>query len=277
MIGISLTHRGAPVLRLGEQVDDAAVTGRAVGLPLLYPWANRLRGTRYQALGRVIELDPNSPWLLKDWNGTILHGVPWSRLRWQTLYAGAQELEARMLWDQAELLQVFPFRHELRMLVRLDDVGLMVITQVIAGFDNRVPVSFGFHPYLGLPGLARERWRLTLPAMEEVVLDKLLIPTGRQEPFDAYDGPFGALSFDHGFAFISERPTMSISGGGRRVSVEFLEGYRFAQIYAQPGLEAICLEPMTAPTNALVTGEALPIVEVGERYRATFRISLGPG
>jgi aldose 1-epimerase len=56
--------------------------------------------------------------------------------------------------------------------------------------------------------------------------------------------------------------------------VEFLQGYRFAQIYAQPGLDYICLEPMTAPANALVTGEQLPIVEIGERFRAKFRIAV---
>lgn len=274
MICVSLTHRGEPILRLGNEVDDAAVSGRAVGIPMLYPWANRLRGTGYQVLGRAVELEPDSAWLLTDWNGTLLHGVPWSRLTWQTQVADAQELAACLPWDRPELLRVFPFRHEVQMHARLDAGGLTLRTEVIANANDRVPVSFGFHPHLGLPGLPRERWRLTLPLMQDIVLDELLIPVGSRRRFAPVNGPLGTRAFDHGFAFLSEQPTMSISGGGRQITVEFLQGYPFAQIYAQPDLDFICLEPMTAPTNALVTGEQLPIVEIGERFIAVFRIAV---
>jgi aldose 1-epimerase len=274
MVCVSLTHRGQPLVRLGDEADEAAPSGRAVGIPLLYPWANRLRGTRYEALGRKVELDPTSPWLLTDWNGTLLHGVPWSRLRWQVTDADTQRLAARLAWDSPELLHVFPFHHDVQMLATLDAVGLTLATEIVASGNDRVPVSFGFHPYLGLPGVPREQWQLSLPAMQSLVLDELLIPVGRRTSFNAFDGPLSTLAFDDGFAFESERPTMAITGGGRRIAVEFLQGYRFAQIYAQPGLDYICLEPMTAPANALVTGEQLPLVEIGERFRAKFRIAV---
>jgi galactose mutarotase-like enzyme len=41
-------------------------------------------------------------------------------------------------------------------------------------------------------------------------------------------------------------------------------------------LDAICFEPMTAPTNALVSGEALTVLAPGERYSATFSITVEP-
>lgn len=66
--------------------------------------------------------------------------------------------------------------------------------------------------------------------------------------------------------------TMSIEGAGRRVSVEFVEGFPYAQIYAPPGHDYISLEPMTAPTNALITHEDLRLVTPGERFTAVFRI-----
>ena len=34
---------------------------------------------------------------------------------------------------------------------------------VLANAGDDVPVSFGFHPYIGLPGVPRDRWRLVLP------------------------------------------------------------------------------------------------------------------
>ena len=51
-------------------------------------------------------------------------------------------------------------------------------------------------------------------------------------------------------------------------------GYPYAHVYAPPGAEFVCLEPMTAPTNALVTGTDLRFVQPGEAFVARFSISL---
>lgn len=274
MLGTSLTHRGEELLRLTDDLDEAAARGRSVGIPLLYPWANRLRGTHYDVLGQHVELDKRSPWLLTDWNDVILHGVPWSKLHWEVTQADDRSLTALLPWDRPELLAVFPFPHTVEMEVALDASGLTLRTRVLANSNSPVPVSFGFHPYIAIPGLPREQWRLTLPPMERLVLDHLLIPTGRREPFAAYDDALGDLEFDTGFAFTTPQPVMSIAGAGRRIAVLFGAGYRYAQIYAPIRRDYISFEPMTAPTNALVTGEALPIVAPGQRYEAMFRIEV---
>lgn len=272
MLGISLTHRGEEILRLVDDLDDAAAQGRSVGIPINHPWANRLRGTHYRAAGRDVELDPQSPWLLRDWNDVIIHGVPWSKLDWRLLHADDTSLTARLAWNRPELLEVFPFEHEVEMRVSLDEVGLTVETSLISSAADTVPVSFGFHPYIGVPGLPREQWQLELPAMQTIVLDNTLLPAGRREPFSKMDEPLADMDFDHGFALETDTARMSIAGNGRRVSVDFLDGYPYAQIYAPPGQDCISLEPMTAPTNALVSGEDLRAVEPGERFSATFRI-----
>ena len=53
---------------------------------------------------------------------------------------------------------------------------------------------------------------------------------------------------------LTKGTSLSIAGGGRRISVEFLAGYRYAQVFAPKGKDFVALEPMTAPTNALVSG-----------------------
>lgn len=276
MIGTSLKHRGEELLHFPETLDSAARTGTSVGIPLNYPYANRLRGNGYEVLGHRVDLDPRSPWLITDWNDVILHGVRWARLEWEQQEAGETHLVSRLRWDRPELLEVFPFRHDVAMRASLDEDGLTVETTVHADAGDHVPVSFGFHPYIGLPGLPRDRWRLTLPHMQAMVLDELLIPVGEREDFPRYDDRLADLDFDHGFAFLTDRPVMSIAGGGRRISVEFLSGFRYAQIYGPPDHDYISFEPMTAPANALVTHEDLPIVRAGERFSASFRISVGP-
>ena len=52
-------------------------------------------------------------------------------------------------------------------------------------------------------------------------------------------------------------------------------GYPFTQIFAPEGLDAVAIEPMTAPTNALLdAGPELTFVPPGETFAATFSISV---
>ena len=54
-------------------------------------------------------------------------------------------------------------------------------------------------------------------------------------------------------------------------------GYPYAQVWVPKGRPYAALEPMAAPTDALVDGTA-PLVEPGDRYRAEFTITVtGPG
>jgi len=274
MLGASLKHRGAEILRRVEDLEAAAARGSTAGIPLLHPWANRLAGLRYRAAGRDVTLDPSSPLLHLDGHGLPIHGVPWARLAWDVVEAGPERLAARLEWDRPDLLAVFPFPHVLAMTAALGPLGLTIETTLSAGPDGPVPVAFGFHPYLGLPGLGRADWRLTLPEMSRLVLDADAIPTGAEVPFAAFDAPLGRRTFDDGFALGSDGARFGLGGAGRLVSVEFLEGYRFAQIYAPEGQDLVALEPMTAPADALRSGRALTVIEPGRQFRAALRIGV---
>ena len=46
-----------------------------MGIPLLYPWANRLAEFELRVAGRSITLDPDSPRLELDPNGLPIHGL----------------------------------------------------------------------------------------------------------------------------------------------------------------------------------------------------------
>ncbi|HEX9301257.1 MAG TPA: aldose 1-epimerase [Casimicrobiaceae bacterium] len=272
MLGASLTHRGVELLRRVGDLDDAAAAGSTAGIPLLHPWANRLDTDRYRAAGRKVVLPRSSPLLHRDTNGLLIHGVPWSRLAWTVIEAKPDRLCAAHDWNRADLLAVFPFGHRLELEARLDHEGLTLETTLIANAGDRVPVSFGFHPYVGIPGLPRVAWRLQLPAMRKQVVDARGIPTGTEEPFAAQDELLGEREFDDGFAVADECAELSISGAGRRITVELVAGYRYAQVYAPRNGDFVALEPMTAPTNALSSGRGLHVVAPGGRFRAAFRI-----
>jgi aldose 1-epimerase len=273
MLGASLRHRGLEMLRRVEDLDGAAASGSTAGIPLLHPWANRLSGFRYRAAGQEVNLDPSSPLLHLDAHGLPMHGVPWCRLAWELTEARQDFLAARLEWTRSDLLAVFPFPHRLEMAATLRPDGLTLETTLIASSEGPVPVSFGYHPYFGLPD-PRAQWRLELPAMRRLVLDPRGIQTGDEVPFDGLDAQLGELAFDDGFALMAEQASFSIAGAARRITVEFLEGYPYAQIYAPKDKDYIALEPMTAPTNALTSGRGLRLVKSGEQFRAVFRICI---
>lgn len=274
MLGVSLRYRGEELLRRIEDLENARQKGSTAGIPLLYPWANRLAAPRYTAAGKDVVLDVKSPVLHFDDHGLPMHGVPWGKLRWETLDAQAKSFRARLNWDSRNLLAVFPFPHHVEMEGSLTGDSLTLATTTAADAGSPVPVSFGFHPYFGIPHLPRQQWRIQLPAMRSLDLDSHGIPMRTDQPFDAFDGALGDTSFDNGFALIEEQSSFSLSGARCKITVSFLEGYRYTQIFAPKGKDFIALEPMTAPTSALTSGTGLRVLQPGAEFRAAFRIAV---
>jgi aldose 1-epimerase len=204
MLAASLRHKGVQMLRRVGDLQTAAAKGSTAGIALLHPWANRLDGIRYRAAGREVQLDTSSPLLHLDAHGLPMHGVPWSRLAWEPLKSQRDRLSARLEWSGKDLLDIFPFPHRLELTARLCPEALTFETTLIAGADAAVPVSFGFHPYFGVPDLPRAKWQLELPAMRRLLLDERGIPSGAQEPWSRFDAEIGMRSFDDGFALLSE-------------------------------------------------------------------------
>jgi aldose 1-epimerase len=279
MLGCSLEHDGEELLGHRAGLARYEATGSTMGIPVLHPWANRLSGFSYAAGGRAVELDPESPLIRTDANGLPIHGLVNASPYWDILGTVADESSARISAQldfnaHPELLEAFPYPHELRIDATMRDSTLTIRTTLAATGDTVVPVSFGFHPYLVLPGVPRAEWHIEVPLRRRLVLDERSIPTGEVEDVEIAPGPLGDATYDDGFADVPDGARFVLSGGGRRLTVEFAGGYRFAQIYAPDSEDVICFEPMTAPTNALVNGRDLPLVAPGETRSATFAISV---
>lgn len=60
------------------------------------------------------------------------------------------------------------------------------------------------------------------------------------------------------------------------IEIRFGDRYPYAQVFAPERSDFIAIEPMTAPTNALVSG-GYPLARPGERFEASFSISAGNG
>jgi aldose 1-epimerase len=278
MLCCSLCHRGEELLAQNRGVEAYVERGKTMGIPLLYPWANRLAGFDYTIAGRSVTVPHDATRVALDDRGLPIHGVIGARMAWELTSApasAAQALTARLSWSESrsELFEVFPFHHELRYGARLNGGRLEIEVTVHACGADTVPVAFGFHPYLAPTGAPREHWQVQLPAMRSLTLDERQIPVGPGEELPAQDFKLAEREFDDGFDALPARARFAVEAADRRIALEFLEGYPCAQVYAPSAGQFICFEPMTAPASALCSGAGLRLLAPGESYRAAFAVN----
>jgi aldose 1-epimerase len=268
MVCCSLLHRGEELLGQRRGLAAYAQTGKTFGVPLLHPWANRLGDWSYSALGSDVERrDLEGRVGVDSATGLPIHGTlpgPWRLVETAPAQLAAEE--------DVTAVRAFPFDHRLRLAVEVDGAAVRWTTTVEA-LENDVPVSFGFHPYLTLPGVPRTSYEIELPARRRLLLDERKLPSGETEQVAAWSGPLGDQEFDDPFDELPSPPAFAVSGGGRRISVEFEQGFPVAQVFAPAGQDLICFEPMTARANALRDG-GFPVASPGEPFVAAFSISV---
>ncbi|HEX5879084.1 MAG TPA: aldose 1-epimerase [Actinomycetota bacterium] len=275
LLGTALRHRGEDLLALPGGVAgyrDRHVTG----LPILAPWANRLPSWRYRAAG--VEVDLEGLDLATDPGGLPIHGTLTARRGWRLERLAAEAdralLEASFDHDaRPELLAAFPFPHTLTVAAVVEEASLAVTTTLAATGDRPVPVGFGWHPYLRLPGAPRAAWRLLLPDRTHLELDGRGLPTGKASAEPAEADPVGDRTYDDLYTLEQDPAArrLGLEAAGRRLLVDYGDGYDHAQVFAPPGAEFVCLEPMTVPTAALAAGTT-PLVQPGGTFTARFTI-----
>lgn len=252
MIGTSLAENGDEYLGQRRGLDAYISHGKTMGIPLLYPWANRLGALEYTVADTVVRLTPGEDGVRADGNGAPIHGVLAAYPGWTVTAQSEHAVTAEVDYDEPKLLAAFPFPHRLTQSVTLTNRTLVVETTVTPTTSVAVPVCFGYHPYVCLPGVPRDRWSLATPAMRHLPVDGRGIPTGAHDPQGPLDGPLA--EYDDGYDEVAVGAVFTLSGGGRRVDVTFEAGYPAAQLFAPPTDDLVAIEPMTAPTDALRRG-----------------------
>jgi aldose 1-epimerase len=274
MIGWSLRHRGDELVAHPHSLDVYVHGGHPTAIPLLHPWANRLGSPAYEIAGRRVSLDLGAPNVHTDPNGLPIHGLVAGSGCWEVGRQGRSRLTASLDFaSRPELMAGFPFPHRLELTAEVTNRGISIDTELIPTSDVPVPVAFGFHPFLRLPALAREKWFVELPVTSHMLLDDRGLPTGRSEPIHVPPGPLGKRTFDDAYDGLADPAEFVLSGAGRRLSLRFIAGYRFAQVYAPDDSDFICFEPMTAPVNPFESERTL-LAQPSASYLARFEIAV---
>jgi aldose 1-epimerase len=221
------------------------------GIPLLFPFAGRIRGTSFRFDGKTFALEAG------DGKGNAIHGFvlnrPW-RVTHQTSNRATGQFQASL--DDAALLEHWPADFRITADYQLRGNSL-VTGYMIENPDTRpLPFGFGTHGYFRLPlgGTNGADCRVKVPVQHSWELEGLL-PTGRQTsgpvvaelsrgmPVSAMqlDDVFGGLTFDN------HRCTTSVHdpNSKRTMAMTFDDQFTACVVYNPPHREAVCIEPYT--------------------------------
>ena len=257
MLVASFTHRGDELVALPGGLA-AYRAGHTTGIPLLYPWANRLARDRYR-VGNV-EVDLRGLDLHTDDNGLPIHGMMLARPEWEVTRLGAGPRSARLaarfdFGAHEDLMAAFPFPHEVAVDVTLAATGLRIVTTTCGRTVRSASRSRSAGTRTsGCRVALASAWELGAARRARTrALDGRGIPTGRARP-GARPRP-APLAGPRPRRPLRARPGPDHHArrGDRRLTVTYDDGYPYAQVYSPTGKPFCAIEPMTAPTNALVS------------------------
>lgn len=181
-----MTVKGEDVIRrTWASIDDIRARMGLNGIPLLWPYANRLDEQAFYANGQKYTFDPG---IGNTGRGAVpMHGFLTGATAWKVIEAKA---DGKSAWVTTKLeffripqyMTQFPFAHTLTMTYRVQEGALEVRTRIDSMSAEPMPVAIGFHPYFQLTDSNREDWRLSIAARTHWLLDERTLPTGQIEP-----------------------------------------------------------------------------------------------
>lgn len=243
---------------------------------VLVPWPNRVEDGVWTLDGERQQLDLTEPA-----RGNAIHGL----LRYTAYDLVSNEGHAVTLsatiWPQ----HGYPFLLETEVRYELVDDGLRVTHRIRNRSDRPAPVALGAHPFHTIGDVAPEDLVLRVHARTRIEVDERLNPVGTS-PIDERLRSGIALrdvDLDHALADLDpvDGAVASLTApDGRSVALVQDEQHHWLQVFTTreyPGTSlAVAIEPMTAPMNALVTGEGLHWVEPGEEWTAWWGVRVTP-
>jgi aldose 1-epimerase len=259
-----------------------------LGNPFLAPWANRLDRDAFFANGKQYTFNPHLKNVRFDQNRNPIHGLISSSSDWEVVEVRADSSSAWVtsrfeFWKFPDLMAQFPFAHNILMTYRLRDGALEVYTEVENLSNQPMPLAIGYHPYFRLADTKRDSWKVNIAARDHVVLSSALIPTGERKPV-SFTNPIALATTQLDDVFTNlirgadGRAEFWVESGPRRITVAYGPKYPVAVIYAPPGRDFICFEPMTGVTNAFNLAHEgkypeLQVIAPGAKWSESFWIS----
>ena len=271
-------------LELTEPIPDADQPHFASGI-VLSPWPNRVGDGRWSLDGVVQQLPITEP----DRQNAI-HGL----LRFADYEVRSQAPDAVVLGAIIPPQTGWPALIDTWVEYRVTP-GVLAVRHGATNLSAaRIPYAVGAHPFLRIGGTPVEDLVVTVHADGWIEADARLLPIAERDVDGTrYDlrggvrvGDVGGL-LDTAYARVrhgdgGEVARLDDPVTGARLSLVQDADWRYLQVFtptAFPGAEgvarqAIAIEPMTAPPDALRSGEGLVWLEPGESWAGSWGLRL---
>jgi aldose 1-epimerase len=273
-------------------VDPEFLSGKSrptrSGIPILFPFPNRIRGGRFTWDGREYVLPAT------DQRGNAIHGFcadrPWRVIGQGTDFVAGQ---FQLSVDAPDRLSQWPADFRLEVEYRLLRHRLRASFRILNHSPNPLPWGLGTHPYfrapLGAKGRA-ENCTVEVPASERWELADCL-PTGVRLPVDGtHDLRGGAtvagLQLDDVYTGLEYAgPQFECTLIDERSGIQLTQTcppiFREVVAFTPPNRSCLCLEPYTCVTDAInLQGRGvdagLRVLPPGAEFRTWIDLSLGP-
>lgn len=239
----------------------AGGSGTRSGMPILFPFPNRIAGATYTFDGREYRLTP-----AHEGDPNASHGFC-AKTTWQDFEAtGDNAVTARFLIsrDAPQRLEEWPGDLQLSITFTLSDLALRVTARVDNPGKGPVPFGLGYHPYFTPLGEGPvDGMEVECRADHYWVLADS-IPTGERRPVrgdnDLRSGPvLGSRQLDDVLTgllpFVPEADGLmeraALLGSAARLGLRCDASFRDIVVFTPQNRQAVAVEPYTCPTDAV--------------------------
>jgi aldose 1-epimerase len=255
-----VTIDGRPIEVLDAEPDFVAGTARpsSSGIPLLFPFPNRIRDGRFRWADRDYSLP------LPEGKPNAIHGLVIDR-EWRVVDQSEQHVtgEFQLSRDAADCCDQWPTDFRIKVRYALAGETLRCDIHVSNPDTKPLPWGFGTHPYFRVPLSPQScvgDCLVQAPTAEVWELDDFL-PTGRKLPVsggrDLRDGQaLAGLKLDDVLTGVTAhdgqvRTIVMDPQAGLQVMQVFDASFRELVAYTPPHGRSVCLEPYTCVTDAV--------------------------
>jgi aldose 1-epimerase len=277
--------KAVEVIQAESDFADKGGSPTRNGIPLLFPFAGRIRNARYRYAGKDYHVTTARP------NGdNAIHGFVLDR-RWRVTDYGANRVvgEFQGSIDAPETVAEWPSDYRIRATYTVTGASFISDFEISNPGRSPLPFSFGTHPYFKIPlaGGDPAQCRAVVPASERWTLVDLL-PTGEHHPVapdvDFRTGKsFSETTVDDVLSNLASEngivtTMVEDASTGIRVTQNFPDRFRYCIVYTPLERNAIAIEPYTslvdpfAMTDLGIDPELL-VLAPGETWKTSITIS----
>jgi galactose mutarotase-like enzyme len=229
---------------------DLSVRG---GIPILFPICGNLPENSYSYNGQSYALKQHG----------FARDLPWQVNNQVTHNQASLTL---VLNSNEQTRAVYPFEFQLAFTYELQANTLEIRQEYKNLSSTPLPFSMGFHPYF----LATDKNQLEFEIPSGEYQDQR---TKEIYPFNG-NFDFNVDEIDVAFKQLTSQSASVVDNSRKlKLTLDYGKEYPILVFWTLKGKEFYCLEPWSAPRNALNTGEHLTVLEPGANYLASVRLT----